>query len=68
MDFLARSELIDCQGTTTHTLTLEPDGRVTVRLSDGRTAVVDVATRRNLTPHVPLGDDVLGAAAALTPW
>ncbi len=44
------------------------NGRVTVRLSDGRTAVVDVATRRNLTPHVPLGDDVLGAAAALTPW
>jgi len=26
VDFLARCELIDCQGTTTHTLTLEPDG------------------------------------------
>lgn len=68
MSDLARCDLIDCQGTVTHTLILEPDGRVTVRLRDGRVARIDVVTRRNVTPQVPVGDDVIAAAAGLTPW
>jgi len=66
---LAASDILDCQGRTTHRLALEADGTVTIHfLLGGRTARVDPRTRRNLTPQVPVPDELLAPAATLTPW
>jgi hypothetical protein len=66
---LATSEILDCQGRTTHRLVLEADGTVSIHfLLGGCTARVDPRNRRNLTPQVRVPDELLAHAATLTPW
>jgi hypothetical protein len=66
--YLHQVELLDCSGRVSHTLTLLPDGLVRVDFATGRRATVDPRTRRNLTPHVPVGAALLDRAAQLRPW
>lgn len=53
-DHLAKVELIDCGGRTTHLLTLLVDGRVRVRVGAAE-SVVDPTTRRVDPPSRRLG-------------
>lgn len=65
---LARTEVLDCQGRTTHTVTLEIDGTVTIHFhAGGHRARVDPATRTVLTPGVQVAPALLDHAAALRP-
>lgn len=66
--YLRRAELLDCSGQVSHTLTLLIDGLVRIEFANGRTATVDPQTRRNLTPHVPVGPALMDRAAQVTPW
>ena len=66
--YLQKVELLDCSGRVSHTLTLLVDGLVRIDFANGRRATVDPRTRRNLTPHVPVGPALLDRAAQLTPW
>ena len=62
--YLESVQLLDCNGHTTHTLTLLVDGRVRIRFG-AREALVDPINRTNLTPGVPLSDTLLDAASTL---
>lgn len=53
-DYLTTTRLIDCQGRTTHTLTLLPDGRVRVR-TGAIEGVVDPREKRVHPPAIKLG-------------
>ena len=64
---LTSIDLLDCNGTTTHRLQLEYDGRVTIRFVHGPVAVVDPRTRTNLTPHVTVTPSLMDAAVSLNP-
>lgn len=63
--FLTRMELLDCDGRTSHTLVLEPDGTITVRFRAGHRARIDPATRTVLTPGVTVPVGLLDAACRL---
>jgi hypothetical protein len=65
---LQQAELLDCSGRVSHTLTLLIDGLVRIDSANGRTAIVDPRTRRNLTPHVPVGPALVDRAAQMRPW
>jgi hypothetical protein len=65
---LQQAELLDCSGRVSHTLTLLIDGLVRIDSANGRTATVDPRTRRNLTPHVPVGPALVDRAAQMRPW
>jgi hypothetical protein len=41
---------------------------VRIDFADGRHATVDPASRRNLTPHVPVPAALMDRAANVTPW
>ena len=63
--YLVSSQLLDCSGRVTHTLTLLPDGNVEVEMG-ATTAVVDPRARSVVRPvgvHVP--GDVFDKAAVL---
>ncbi len=68
MDFsrhLVSTQLLDCQGRVTHTLTLRPDGMVDVAMASV-TAVVDPTRRVVLRPHgFRLPEPLLDSAALL---
>ena len=53
-DYLDSTRLVDCQGRTTHVLTLMLDGRIRVRVGIVE-AVIEPATRHVAPPHVKLG-------------
>lgn len=53
-DYLTTTQLIDCQGRATHTLTLLLDGRVRVRTS-AREVVIDPRDRSLRPPSATLG-------------
>ena len=63
---LTRVELLDCDGTTSHTLVLELDGTVTVRFRGGHAARIDPRTRTVLTPGMKLPATLLDAACRLS--
>ena len=64
-DSLARSQLIDCNGRVTHTLTLLPDGTVEVVAGAVR-AIIDPSRKVVLRPAgVRFGDQVMSHAATL---
>jgi hypothetical protein len=67
-DYLVQVDLLDCSGRVSHTLTLLVDGLVRIDFANGRRAIVDPRTRRNLTPDVPVGPALLDRAAHLRPW
>lgn len=62
---LARSQLLDCEGRTTHTFVLLPDGRVEVRTCGGLEAIVDPVRRTTQPPSVRFHEDVFEQAALL---
>ncbi len=65
---LATAHVLDCQGRTTHVLTLEIDGTVTIAFrSGGHTARVDPRTRTVLTPGMHVADTLMDEAASLRP-
>ena len=69
MTDLAHADLLDCQGRTTHRLVLQVDGTVTITfVATGRAARVDPAKRTNLTPMIAVPEDLMVAAATLSPW
>lgn len=47
-------DLLDCDGRVSHTLTLEPDGTVSIRFRAGHAVRLDPHTRTVLTPHAKL--------------
>lgn len=53
-DYLTTTQLMDCQGRATHTLTLLLDGRVRVRTS-AREVVIDPRDRSIQPPSATLG-------------
>ncbi|MFM8528458.1 MAG: hypothetical protein ACKOD2_02060 [Ilumatobacteraceae bacterium] len=53
-DYLTTTRLMDCQGRTTHTLTLLIDGRVRVRVGAAE-GVVDPRERRVHPPTIKFG-------------
>ena len=63
-DYLERTSLIDCSGRVTHTLIRQIDGRITVRIHDGRTIEVDGSTLTVLTPGAHLPESVMAAVRA----
>jgi hypothetical protein len=66
-DHLTSTQLHDCHGRVSHTLTLLADGMVRIDFAHGRSATVDPEHRRNLTPQVPVGPALFDQAAALQP-
>lgn len=66
---LATAHVLDCQGRTTHVLTLEIDGTVTIayRHGGGHTARVDPRTRTVLTPGMHVPDTLMDEAVSLRP-
>jgi hypothetical protein len=65
---LVTEQVIDCSGQTTHELTLDDDGTVTIRFaSSGVTARVDPAQRAVLTPGVVAPDPIMHLAVELRP-
>lgn len=65
---LVSEQIIDCFGHTTHELTLDYDGTVTIRFgSSGMTARVDPAQRTVLTPGMVVPDQIMDLAAGLRP-
>lgn len=62
-DYLASTQLLDCQGRVTHTFTLLADGTVRVRIG-GRELIVDPATRRLRGPGGGLPPAVVDQACA----
>lgn len=65
---LVSEQVIDCFGQTTHELTLDYDGTVTIRFaSSGVTARVDPTTRVTLTPGAVVPDQIMDLAAAIRP-
>ena len=67
MDDLASTELLDCHGHTSHTLTSLVDGTVRIRFAAGHEARVDPHRRSNLTPHITVVDSLMDIAASLRP-
>jgi len=65
--YLTSTQLHDCNGQVSHTLTLLADGTVRIDFAHGRSATVDPVTRRNLTPQVPVGPALFDEAASLQP-
>jgi hypothetical protein len=65
---LTSTSLLDCNGRVSHTLTLLPDGCVTIRFPDGRTAKVSPVGRVNHTPHISVTPSLMDAACTLTPF
>jgi hypothetical protein len=65
-DHLITEQLIDCFGATTHELTLDYDGTVSVRFVHGGHVVrIDPSTRTVLTPGVTVPDQIMDHAAAM---
>lgn len=62
---LSQAHLLDCTGQITHTLVLQPDGRVLVRLRSGVEALVCPVQRRVVTRGVVLDDVAVRAALAM---
>jgi len=63
---LVTEQIIDCFGQTTHELTLDVDGTVTIRFaSGGVTARVDPTHRTILTPGVTVPDQIMDLAVGL---
>jgi hypothetical protein len=62
---LITERLIDCQGATTHELTLDYDGTVTVRFTGGRTVRIDPDRRVVLTPGASVPPQVMDLAAGM---
>jgi len=64
-DCLASTQMLDCTGQVTHTLTLLPDGMVEI-VTPSITAVVDPETKMVLRPaNARIADQVLDQAAVL---
>lgn len=64
---LVTEQIIDCFGQTTHELTLDYDGTVTIRFaSSGITARVDPIHRTILTPGTVVPDQIMELAAGLS--
>jgi hypothetical protein len=64
----ASTELLDCNGTVSHRLTLLANGNVQITFNGGATATVDPIKRTTLTPGVTVTPSLMDAAASLTPW
>lgn len=65
---LATAHILDCQGRTTHVLTLEIDGTVTIAYRQGgHTVRVDPRSRTVLTPGAHVPDALMDEAASLRP-
>ena len=63
--YLATTQLWDCQGNVTHTLTLLPDGNVEVKMGSIK-AVLDPARRTVLRPSgYAVSDEVFQYASIL---
>ncbi|MFK7919373.1 MAG: hypothetical protein AB8G14_14950 [Ilumatobacter sp.] len=63
---LVTEQIIDCFGQTTHELTLDYDGTVTIRFaSSGITARVDPTHRAVLTPGAVVPDQIMDLAVGL---
>jgi hypothetical protein len=63
---LITEQVIDCFGQSTHELTLDYDGTVTIRFAtSGVTARVDPALRTVLTPGIVVPDSIMDHAAGL---
>ncbi len=63
---LVTEQIIDCFGQSTHELTLDFDGTVTIHFtSSGVTARVDPAQRTVLTPGIVVPEPIMDLAAGL---
>jgi len=65
MNDLHSTTIIDCQGRTTHTLTLLVDGTVRITWAAGTTAIVEPRTGTVLTPGRVVPAELISAAKAL---
>lgn len=63
--YLRSVDLLDCDGSVSHTLTLEIDGTVSVRFRAGHVARVDPASRTVLTPNLVLPSALIDQASRL---
>lgn len=63
--FLTTVQLLDCDGTVSHTLVLQLDGNVTIRFAAGHEVRIDPVRRTVLSPGVVLPASLLDAAAQL---
>lgn len=63
-EYLEQTSLLDCTGQVTHTLIRQIDGRITVRIHNGRTVDVDGSTLTVLTPGAHLPESVMAAVRA----
>jgi hypothetical protein len=63
---LITERLIDCFGATTHELTLDYNGTVSIRFAHGGPTVrIDPSTRTVLTPGAMVPDQIMDHAAAM---
>lgn len=63
--YLQTSEVFDCTGRVTHTLTLRVDGTVKITFANGRTAIADPDTRSCATPGMIVPDSLWPEITAL---
>lgn len=52
--YLQRTDVLDCTGRVTHTLTLRLDGTVQVTFASGRVGIADPESRTSRTPGVAI--------------
>ena len=64
--YLQTSQVFDCFGQVTHTLTLRIDGSVEVTFANGRTAIADPRTKACLTPGMTIPDGLWPEISAMS--